>query len=421
MTDTEIILSPQQEFAAAALSQFLEDYPNTARPFFVLEGYAGTGKSFSINELIRRQNLSAQYMTYTGKASLVLNKYHNLGATTIHSAIYKLVQVSDAVFKEMYEKHDNAESDDEKKEIAEKIKELQELNFELNTEAFEEDRPDLIVLDECSMVDKETLDDLLSFEIPIVALGDPGQLPPVKGTGALFTGAADATLTEILRQAKDSPIITWSFYARNKRTLPSTDPRTWQQDAVAKIPKAMCDTETLNALFDDHDQVICWKNKTRQQMNWWRRKQLGYLGTFPNEGETLIITKNDRDLNLVNGQFVTVLEVGELMDNYIELVVRPEGEDREVQLKVMRACFEEYVDPDAWTKVRPWDYRGNQQADYGYVITCHKAQGSQWPRVCVVEENVFNWHKNNAQDRRAEWLYTAVTRAIEKVTVVVGR
>lgn len=416
----DITLSPQQEIAAAALSQFLADYPNTARPFFVLEGYAGTGKSFCIAELIRRQGLYARYMTYTGKAALVLNKYHNLGCTTIHSAIYRLRQVSDAVFKEMYEKYEEAE-EDEKKALGEEIKELEQLNFELNHEAFDEDTPDVIVLDECSMVDSEVLDDLLSFKIPIVALGDPGQLPPVKGTGALFTGPADAMLTDILRQAKESPIIEWSFYARNQRTLPATDFDMWQQDLVSKVPKAMVTNEQLTKMFDHHDQVICWKNVTRCKMNWWRRRSLDYKGIYPNVGETLIITQNDRDHNLVNGQFVEVTEVGELMDNYIELKVAVTDEDREVKLKIMRACFEEYVNPDIWKTVRPWDYRGNQQADYGYTLTCHKAQGSQWPRVLVVEENVFNWHKNNAQARRAEWLYTAITRAMEKVTVIAGR
>lgn len=199
MTMTDIQLSEQQEIAAAKLTEFLAEYPNTARPFFVLEGYAGTGKSFSIETIIARQGLDAQYMTYTGKAALVLNKYHNLDATTIHSAIYKVVDISDDVLKEMYAEHEAAEGE-EKDRIAEEIKKATELTFELNEDAFRESKPDL-----------------LTFDIPIVALGDPGQLPPVKGTGALFTGPADATLTEILRQAKESPIIEWSFFARNKR------------------------------------------------------------------------------------------------------------------------------------------------------------------------------------------------------------
>ena len=67
-------------------------------------------------------------------------------------------------------------------------------------------------------------------------------------------------------------------------------------------------------------------------------------------------------------------------------------------------------------------FRGRQRAAFGYALTCHKAQGSQWSRVLVFEEDCFNWgSKPGARDLRAQWLYTAITRAVDKVTIIGGK
>lgn len=425
-----ITLSPEQEDAAQKCQEFIDNFSyeraqeNKRKGYFVLEGYAGTGKSFAVNEIIRRTGLKPAYMAYTGKAALVLNKYHNLDATTIHSKIYKLRQVSDTVFKELYAKREEAKTEDEALEITKEIKELMEPKFELNEEAFDEDNVKLIVLDECSMVDDEILDDLLSFGLPIIALGDPGQLPPVKGTGSLFKGLPDARLTEIRRQSLDSPIIQWSMWARERRPLPMTHLEDWREDLVAKVPKGMVRGKELHEMFETHDVCICWKNITRQNMNSWRRKMLGFHEqdpVFPVKGETLIITKNDKVAGIFNGQFAEVIEVGELFDVYIELEVLPEEAKNPVKLKVLRACFEQYQNPDAFEGLRPWDYKDRHQVDFGYCLTCHKAQGSQWDNVLILEENVLNWHKPGVQEGRAQWLYTAITRAAKKVTMIAGK
>ena len=424
-----IVLSEQQEVAAHNFFEWLDAYnagePNI-RPYFVLEGFAGTGKSFCVAELVRRTGLRPRYMTYTGKAALVLNKYNpGLDARTIHSSIYRLVSVGDGTFKRLFEQLEKAQTDEARKEIQKEIDDLRKPRFELNEEAFEDENIDLFVLDECSMVNQDILDDLLSFGLPIIALGDPGQLPPVKGEGALFRGLADARLTEIRRQALDNPIIQWSMWARNSRTLPMTDPDQIMADRAAKCPKDLFSMDELNQLMDQHDMTICWKNATRQFLNLMRRKHLGFYGqsnVYPVPGDTIIFTKNDRTAGVLNGLFATVVEVGNLMDMYIELKVRLETQapDAEpIPVKILRACFEVYVDPDAWKSVKPWDYRDRQQCDYGYAITCHKAQGSQWDRVIVFEENALNWPK--AQDERAKWLYTAVTRAAQKITIIAGK
>lgn len=415
------ILSEDQEQAAQKFLTWLEQFPNTRKKFFVLAGYAGTGKTFVVKELVKRTGLKAQYMAYTGKAALVLNKYSKVNATTIHSAIYKLRVVSDTVFEKMFQDLEKA-TGDAKKDIQRQIEELQKPVFDLNDEALE--GVELIVLDECSMVDTDILNDLLSFEIPIIALGDPGQLPPVNGVGALFQSAPDAQLTEIRRQALESPIIQWSMWARMKRTLPTTDPTEWATTPVCKIPKGMIAPAEFLKMMADHDITICWKNATRMQLNNMRRKALGFQHlnpVYPVIGDKLIITKNDKETGLFNGQFVTVKDFGREFDNYIETIVEVEGQEDKapIKLNLHRVTFEEYHDADAKKKYRPWDFRGTHMADFGYAITCHKAQGSQWDKVLVLEENVFNWPDKYAE--RAQWLYTAITRTVEKLTIIAGK
>ena len=431
----DVVLSSEQELASDKFCQWYSSFPNVRRPYFVVQGYAGTGKSFFISHVLKKLELTPKYMAYTGKAALVLQQYSGVDAATIHSTIYRLVSVSEDRMKKLYakleklmEKPEETTSDtEERAAIRAEIEELKKPHFELNPDAFDDDTPDVLVLDECSMVDEQILEDLLTFGIPIIALGDPGQLPPVKGEGVLFKGMPDAHLTEIRRQALDNPGIQWSMWARNKRQLPATDKDTMLTDPVAKIPLALLNNAEKRILAEQHDIMICWKNATRQRLNQWRRRTLGFAKNnevFPEVGETLQITKNDKGLNLFNGMFCTVVEVGDLHDHYIEVKVRTElmdEDDKPVKLNLFRYTFESYNDPTVMEGVRPWFYKGTQQADFGYAITCHKAQGSQWARVLIFDENVFNWYKGDAQDKRAQWIYTAITRFVEKVTIISGK
>jgi exodeoxyribonuclease-5 len=290
-------------------------------------------------------------MTYTGKAASVLVKYHNLKATTIHSKIYTLVTVPDSVFKELYKERDAAEGK-EKEKIIKQIEELLAPQFTLNVEAFcaEDRKESVLVLDECSMVDDEVLDDLTSFGIPIIALGDPGQLPPIGGEGALFKGISDAKLTEIHRQALGSPIIQWSMRCRKQQPLPSTDWKTWRKEVCSKFPKTFLTPSFAQELMDYHEIAICWKNITRQNLNQERRTHLGHTEInpiYPVVGEQLIITKNDRDLGLYNGQFCKVIELGKEYPNFIETLVETEEHDDPVKLRLHKSTFELYHNPNA--------------------------------------------------------------------------
>lgn len=423
---TELTLTPEQEQAANAAATFLSDFADgkSRRPFFVIEGYAGTGKSFSVKTIIDRMGLTPKYMAYTGKAALVLRRYAGVPAQTIHSTIYKYQPPSEGAIRKLYEEKENPETSEQRlKEIDKILEDLNQPVFSLNSDAFEDDDTEVLILDECSMVDADILEDLTSFGIPIIALGDPGQLPPVQGEGALFKGVADARLTTILRQALNSPIIQWATWAREKRTLPMTSADTWLDDEVAKVHNSFLRVEDLMTAMDCHDATLCWRNVTRQKINMLRRKYLGFHDVFPEKGDTLIVTKNDKEAGVFNGLFVEVLERQKEYDMYIEYLVQPEdmGEASNPPkvLKLLKAPFEQYFNPDAMKALKPWDRKGTHEADYGYCITTHKAQGSQWPRVLVLDEDVLTWPK--VANERAQWLYTAVTRAAKKLTIIGGK
>ncbi len=173
--------SPEQ---AAALDKVGLWLKRGDQPVFRLFGYAGVGKTTLARHVAEHASGKALFAAFTGKAALVLRSKGCYGASTIHSLIY------------------NA---DEDKNGAPR--------FTLNKDGMAS-RASLIVIDECSMVDEELGRDLLSFGKPILVLGDPAQLPPVKGGGFFTEAEPDVMLTEIHRQAADNPIIRLSQIIR---------------------------------------------------------------------------------------------------------------------------------------------------------------------------------------------------------------
>src|SRR5688572_1511980 len=177
-------LSPQQDAALLAVSRWLK----TGRPqVFRLFGYAGTGKTTLARRIADDAGGEVLFAAFTGKAAQVMRNKGCRNARTIHSLIYR------------------PRGEKPEKETGE----LQPA-FALNRTS-EVRKAKLVIIDECSMVDEKLGRDLLSFGTPILVLGDPGQLPPVKageGGGGYFTEAEpDVMLTEIHRQARENPII----------------------------------------------------------------------------------------------------------------------------------------------------------------------------------------------------------------------
>src|SRR3954469_18553543 len=173
--------SPQQDAALKAVAEWLR---RGDKPVFRLFGYAGTGKTTLARHIAEGVDGDVAFGAYTGKAALVLRSKGCADASTIHSMIYR-----------------SRESDEGGPQ------------FVLNRQSAAA-KADLIVIDECSMVDEELGRDLLSFGRPVLVLGDPAQLPPVKGGGFFTEAEPDIMLTEVHRQAQDNPIIRMSMAIR---------------------------------------------------------------------------------------------------------------------------------------------------------------------------------------------------------------
>lgn len=398
-----IELNAQQKAAVEASAVWFDQW-ESADDIFRLFGYAGTGKSTTVEFIQERLNLKKiGYAVYTGKGALVLRKM-GLDAQTIHSLVYKYVPPNKALCEELYKRWEQCEDRSEKQEIKKELSLAQKPHFVIN-----ENSPllefDLLVIDECSMVNHEMRADLESFGIPLLVLGDPGQLPPIEGGGALISGHVHAMLTEIHRQAEGNPIIDFSVRARNGIHLPYV-----YEGAARVIPQSKLRGRELL----ECDQVLVGKNKTRRDVNRYFRNQLfeGAL-RYPLVGDRLICLRNEKLMGLYNGLQAKVLDVGDIYEHFIELKILLET-GNELTVQALLAHFDEYEEKGSLDRVRWWERTDCQEFDFSYAITVHKAQGSQWDNVYLMDDKMMIWRRPD----RARWLYTGITRAAETLTIV---
>ena len=363
--------SPQQEEALKAVRAWRR--ASNAPQVFYLAGWAGTGKTTLAKTLAAEED-KVYFAAFTGKAALVLQGKGCANASTIHSLIYR-VEDGDG----------EGGSPGEPK-------------FRLDPES-KARKADLIVIDEVSMVGEELGRDLLSFGTPVLVLGDPAQLPPVAGAGFFTARQPNYTLTEIHRQAADNPIIAMSKIVREGGRLELGaygESRIIRRDALGQ--KAV-----LGA-----DQVLVGLNKTRSSLNTRIRGLLGRTGWFAAD-DRVVCLKNDKELGLLNGGLWTVDEVEyqDATETHMGVMPLDAGVKRKrpLEVRVNHAVAAGTLKPEEGP-------RGFQAFDFGYALTCHKAQGSQWNDVIVFDES-FAFRED-----RARWLYTAITRAAERVTVV---
>jgi len=267
------------------------------------------------------------------------------------------------------------------------------------------------VLDEVSMVGKEMAHDLMAFGKPILVLGDPGQLPPVKDTGFFTETAPDVMLTEVHRQAGDSAILRLATLAREGLPIPpgAHDDHVWKMSRHEVGPAQML----------QGGQVICGTNATRRWLNTAMKRAAGFGADYPTgHGEKIICLKNRHDLGLINGMFLTLTEVRQDPDDAFAFSAMVETEDG-VSLggrqSFWRGEYADHVAYDPERGRREWQIRrGLIESSWGYAITCHKSQGSQWENVVVFDDGFGR----SAADRN-RWLYTAITRA-EKGLVILA-
>jgi exodeoxyribonuclease-5 len=358
--------SPQQDQALKAVEAWRTS--DDMRPFY-LGGYAGSGKTTLAKHLAEGVKGDVLFAAFTGKAALVLQSKGCEGASTIHSLIYRVRSGRDKPV------------------------------FELDRDSAVADA-DLVVIDEVSMVGPELGTDLMSFGAKVLVLGDPAQLPPVDGAG-YFTGRApDFMLTEIHRQAAENPIIRMSMTVREGGRL-----GLGQYGESRVIPRRALG----RSMVSDADQVLVGRNNTRRTVNTKIRAIQERDPAGPEIGDRLVCLKNNKMRGLLNGGLWDVSALVDRSDDVIELEVMPDTE-KDVPPIGVAVRPEFFAGTEA--SLQAYERRGFEEFIYGYALTVHKAQGSQWDDVVLFDEcDAFREHSRR-------WLYTGLTRAAERVTVV---
>lgn len=410
---TDLILTPGQDEAATMVGRFRQQ---TECRFARITGYAGTGKTTLIKVLSDRYGRPT-ILTPTGKAALRVGEATGLFAMTIHRFLYE-------------------PSEDPK--TGRPI-----FNIKPDWSDFMVDMEGrLVLIDEASMVDRIVWRDLMSVAkqvgFHVLVMGDLFQLPPVykDAEGRDFSTLTIETpfsvnLTEVVRQALDSPIIRASMILRSGKpeyeALELLEPL-----AESKMVETILGTQSAG----QRAAAICFTNKTRHKLNEQVRQTLGYQGNTLVAGEPILVTQNNYNLNAWNGEViefdgwstppgkaVAVADryTGGVMDLHFgvgtiygeDAIMAPEvvtGAAEAAKLGVgalRKAARRNYKDVNRAENAPPY-----LDCNYGYALTCHKAQGSEWPKVLVVLEPRLSALRGIEKKR---WLYTAVTRAKQQL------
>lgn len=409
-------LSPQQDEAMRRVSRwFAGEWRD--KPFFFLGGFAGTGKT-TIAQLLAAEARRPAFVAPTGKAAHVMRSKGCAGAATIHSQIYR---TRDADTSEMQRIAEELEAlilerpGADPRRVTEIDCRIQVLRAALNKEkkkgrgiAFtlnplaDIGHADLIICDEGSMVDARVADDLLSFQRPILVLGDPAQLPPVGGAGYFTRNAPDYLLTEIHRQAANSPVLHLATKVRKRERL---DVGHYGTSRV--VPKGHPDVPRLAV---EADQIIVGRNKTRHATNDKYRQLRGFDAPTPLPGDKLVCLRNDNEAGLLNGSLWRVQTAFPDDDRLVVAMTIAAHDEDEGGTVAVDAWLHHFLGRE--DELVPWTKKDYQEFDFGYAITCHKSQGSQWDNVYVLDES-----RSFGEDSW-RWQYTAITRAAESVTVV---
>lgn len=390
-----ILNNDQEKGLKIAVDRYKAGYKYT-----VISGWAGTGKSTLVRFIVDALQINEDYVCYcafTGKAAEVLRKKGNKNVCTLHKLLYEHIPKPNGGFFR---------------------KKRSELPY------------NLIIVDEISMAPKSLIDLLFTHKVHVICLGDPGQLPPIdKNEDNHLLDNPHVFLDEIMRQAAESEIIQITMKIRNNEPIDYFNGKD-----VKIIPYSQLTTGVL----EWGDQILTATNKKREAINNQMRMLHGRSGTLES-GEKLLIKRNywsvfneDEDV-LVNG---TLGIVKNPFNSFIQIPKNVKTKTRTIQT-IMAEFIPEFgksfgvvnFDKNFILHEQPsLDWKTTYQlgkiqhkigdiipkyATYGYALTTHAAQGSQWENVVVLEEK-FPFNK----EEHKRWLYTACTRPSNKLVLV---
>lgn len=361
-SSSEILLTEEQTSAVDSVRKWMDGPQDEFR----LGGYAGTGKTTVIKFIQKELDAHSSVHAFTGKACNVLQK-KNIHASTLHSLLY---YVSKAPGKPVeFIPKDKLEHD-----------------------------PDLIIVDEASMLNHELYTQLKRHKKKLLFVGDPGQLEPV-GDNPNLMARCDIVLSKIHRQAEASPIITLANRVRLGK--PIVDPARLPHEDLIIQGKSLSKHS-----MDTYSQIICAKNATRDSLNQKVRANKGLVNKpEPEVGEKLIVLRNNMEYGVFNGLILYVKCIVGTYSNY--WLCKCEDEiGQTYQIPIWKLP---YTNPLECKKKDLYVPSSVIYTDFGYAITCHKSQGSAWDSVIVVDENMsFAWDMKR-------WRYTAITRSAKKL------
>ncbi len=434
------------------------DLVATDRPVSRLHGYAGTGKTSAVAtrviKALEEDRVRVQVLAPTGKAARVLRSKGLHDAATIHSYLYTPSKREREEWRDVWEPFalkairekpkletavaiiDTATSEsvvDEEwaalekglpKKLAEQAKSLRKTKrFQLAFMAagaiahYEETgwpASDVLVIDEASMVGESVGLDLARTGSRLIYIGDPAQLPPVGSRPSRDAmGKPHHLLTHVHRQKGDSDVLKLATRIRKAEhpEVPATKPKHLMR-------------------LEEYDQVLCWRNATRERVNAEIRRRLGRRNPLmPEPGDKLVCIKNTkppRDAEIrrwMNGEQTVVLgsELTKHEDSIALWLRDDEGVEHEVISPIAtlagHKAEQEYLD-------RSWGSSDPAFA-FGFALTVHKSQGSEWPTILLVDETpdmisvaARREGRPKALQQARQWLYTGITRASERVDVV---
>ena len=448
--------TPGQRTLLLKLSEFI--LGKNSDHIFVLKGYAGTGKTTLVSSLVKAMpalNGKTVLLAPTGRAAKVLSNYTQKQALTIHKKIYirRSGPEGNAAFH------------------------LQQ-NLHANT---------VFIVDEASMISHSgglrggmfggsLLDDLIEYvfngsNCKLIFIGDTAQLPPVgmDASPALdieFLKASYAfqvdwfELTEVVRQAGDSGILTNATKLRNQvkaeeRSLQPHFETGGFKDVIriggAELEDAL--NEAYNKYGAEDTMIVCRSNKRANIYNQQIRARIRWQESELSAGDFMMVVKNNyfwlpeesKAGFIANGDIIEILRVGKVQEMHgfrfadvrMRMIDYPDEPDLEVRLlldtimseapalsqddnkKLFESVMLDYADIAdrrmRMKKVKVDPFFNALQVKFAYAVTCHKAQGGQWPCV-FVEQGYLTEEMLNVEYLR--WLYTAMTRASEKLYLV---
>ena len=304
---------------------------------YLTDDFIVTHNTTLAKHLAEGVNGEVLFGAFTGKAAQVLRQKGCHNASTIHSMIYEIDESDTAT-----------------------------PTFQINGASDVKDAS-LVIIDECSMVGPDIGEDLLYFGVKILVLGDPAQLPPVKGTGFFTEHEPDFMLTEVHRQAADNPIINLSMQIREGGEIARGN----IGSEVLIRNKSRIDLD----LVQRADQFLCGMNRTRETYN--RRLKEAYgFGSEPRpvKGDRLVCLRNNKKNGLFNGSIWNVLRAQDEGESYALKIKSADGPNK-VNTDALRECFEGGLMDLEWS-----DRRGFDEFDFGYALTTCLLYTSPSPR-----------------------------------------